>query len=117
MAAPYAPLAGDFRYRATLQASTPARDASGQKQAAWSDVGTFWAAIKSVRGREEAVAGQVRAEWIYLVTLKKNSVRTPTPQDRLVINGRPHNIDSVDDLDTFNERIISLVCRAILTPA
>lgn len=117
MAAPYAPLAGDFRYRATLQGYAATRSVAGQQQKTWADVGTYWAAIKSVRGREEAVAGQVRAEWIYLVTLKKNSVRTPTPQDRLVINGRPHNIDSVDDLDTFNERIISLVCRAILTPA
>lgn len=54
--------AGRLRHRITLQAGSVAQDSFGAETTTWAPVGTVWAAIEALRGREYLDAKQQQVE-------------------------------------------------------
>lgn len=105
--------AGELSRRVTLQRiGATTRDAYGQEETTWDDVGTYWAAIVPRRGKEVTVAGQLRADADYKVTLRY--VAGVTPADRLRYAGRTLNIFAVEDLDEGHHTLL-LLCQEIVS--
>lgn len=99
--------AGMLRHRVTLQERSTATDSFGQPIETWSDVGTYWAAVKPLRGREGEAIRQVKAEATHRVVLR--AVAPVTTAMRLVFDGRVLDIIEALDVDERG-RELNLVC-------
>jgi SPP1 family predicted phage head-tail adaptor len=107
--------AGDLRYRVTLQAPRvpPALDSYGQPVEAWDTLGTYWARIRPLSGREAQVALQTKAEATHAVTMRYLGRATPlNPTMQLVFNGRVFGIVQVLNIEEYNWQY-ELVCQEI----
>lgn len=104
---------GRLRHRVTLLKPARTTDGYGQVKTSSSPVGTYWAWVRPLRGREAEVARQLRADLTHAVTLRY--VGAIGAEDSLLFRGRGLNIRSVIDVDE-RRREINLLCVEVLTP-
>lgn len=99
--------AGMLRHRVTIQAQTSSEDSIGQPIKTWHDVGTYWAAVIPLRGREAEQARQIKAEATHKVVLR--GIGRVTPEMRLLFKGRI--LDVIEALDREERgRELNLLC-------
>ena len=67
--------AGVFRQRVTLQDLVETIDSYGQPVQTWTDVATFWAEVRPIRGTE---AVNIRQVWATATTLIKHRYLGPS---------------------------------------
>lgn len=104
---------GRLRHRVTVQSRSLVDDSFGQPQPTWTAVGTYWAEVKPLRGREAEQARQVRAETTHKVTLRVPT--TITPEHRLLFEStRVLNILEVIDVGE-RDHMLELLCVEELT--
>ena len=89
--------AGLLRHRVTVQSASASADAFGQLAPAWADVGTYWANVQPLSGREAERARQVRADATHVVDMRIPTAITV--EHRLRFDGRTLNIVEVRNVD------------------
>lgn len=104
---------GTMRDRVTIQRGTDTRDAYGQPITTWATVGTYYADLHHLSGREAVNALQIKAEATHKVTLRY--VVPITPKDRLLFGTRVFNIVDVNDVDELH-RTYELLCTEVVNP-
>jgi SPP1 family predicted phage head-tail adaptor len=62
--------AGNLDRRITLQRQTPSRDSVGGVVETWTDVATVWASVRSLSGKESAIAQQVQSQASLVVGIR-----------------------------------------------
>lgn len=108
---------GTFRQRVTLQDLVETIDSYGQMVQSWTDVATFWAEVRPLRGQESL---NVRQVWATATTLIKHRYLgpdlDPSPKQRykLVKDGRIFNILDPTNVEERN-RSIESVCQEYVT--
>lgn len=104
--------AGRLRHRVTVQSASTSTDSFGQTQPTWGSVGTYWANVRPLMGKEAERARQVRADATHVVEM-----RIPvsiTPEMRLSYDSRTLNIVEVVNIDE-RDREYRLTCVEILS--
>lgn len=97
--------AGPLRHRPTLQAATEATDSFGKRTRSWSDVGTVWARVEPLSGRELERARAVRSDVTHRITTRG---RVPlAPGLRLLLRGRAIELHYVLDLDERRRELVA----------
>lgn len=92
---------GRRRHKITLQRLSGAVDSVGQ-QTTWSDLGTAWASVDPLSGRE-LLAGQViSAPGSFLITVNYNAGWGLAPKDRILWGTRIFDISNVRNPDEIN---------------
>ena len=104
---------GTMRDRVTIQRATETRDAYGQSIQSWTTVGTQFADLHHVSGREAVNALQVKAECTHKVTLRY--VVPIKPQDQLLFGTRVFKILDANDVDELH-KTYELLCTEVITP-
>lgn len=99
--------AGRLRHRVTLQSRSLTNDSFNQPIESWSDVGTYWAAVEPLTGREAERARQIKADASHRVVMRR--VAAISPEQRLRFEGRTLDIVEVLDLDERG-RTLHLTC-------
>jgi SPP1 family predicted phage head-tail adaptor len=93
------PTPGAMRQRITIEvpdAGGSSADDFGQDAPAWSTVGTFWAEVRPLAGREAIVAKQLRPEATHTITLRSSAALAGLTSDaRATYRGRVLNFLSV----------------------
>lgn len=91
---------GSMRSRITIQKATPSVDAIGNHINTWSDLHSCFASVNLASGKEYAVAGQIQnGDTLVFVIRWCDKVRDlNTTQFRILFQGDPYNITSVDDV-------------------
>jgi SPP1 family predicted phage head-tail adaptor len=92
---------GQLRHRVTLMRATLAPDAAGEDRETWASVGTYWALVTPLTGRELTYARQVIATVSHRITIR--NVGTITAANRLVFEGRTLELGSVTRVGEINE--------------
>ena len=88
---------GQMREQVTVQSPTEVSQGGGGSSITWSDVATFWAEVRALRGREQIEALALEAATMYRIT--RRYTETITERQRLTWKGRILNIRSVVDPD------------------
>lgn len=103
---------GKLRHRITLQEYIATRDSFGAEVEAWVDIGTVWASIEPLSGREFFAAQQVNAEVSTKITLRyRTGIK---PEMRVLFAGRVFEIVSVINLEEKNIQLV-LMCEEVLS--
>ena len=102
---------GDLRHRVTYQEPVETLDAYRQPVVTWQAVGTYWAEVRPLAGRELEVARQLRADVTHAVAMRR--VGAIGPKGRLLFRGRTLNIVSVLDVGE-RRRELKLVCAEVI---
>jgi SPP1 family predicted phage head-tail adaptor len=84
---------GTLRHRVTLMRDSYVDDAAGESQSTPSAVGTYWALVKPLSGREMTYARQVISMATHNVTMR--NIGLITTKDYLVFEGRRLEIGAV----------------------
>ena len=87
--------AGELDQRVTLERFGEYKDASGAWTEGWETVGTFWAAVLPLTGREVIAADAVTAIGDVRIIMRYRPGITPA--DRLTHKGKQMNITAVID--------------------
>ena len=90
--------AGRMRHSVTLQRQASTQDAWGQQTNTWTDLGTCFASIEPVRGREYFVASGEKANVTHELRMRARSDISPRPDDRVSFGTRNFDIQSVLNL-------------------
>jgi SPP1 family predicted phage head-tail adaptor len=105
--------AGRLRHRVTLRTAGVTRDEYGEEVPAPVAVGTYWANVRPVTGRESQIAGQISADVDLAVELR-GRIAVDATQDFL-FRGRVLGIVSVvDPRERGLEQVI--LCKEARTP-
>lgn len=104
---------GGLRKRITLQRRNATLDAAGASIPSWQDVGTYWAAIAPLSGRELQAAQSVQSSITHEVTLRWLGGTVPDPTMQIVYGTRKFNINAVINQDERN-RTLTLSCTEII---
>ena len=92
--------AGLLCHRVTLQEPAETADEYGQMIPGWASLGTFWAGVEPLQGREAERARQLIATATHKVTLRWLGPDViPRPQPRIVFGSRILHIEAVLNLD------------------
>jgi len=103
--------AGRLRHRVTIQRLTGERGAAGGVNDVWQDIGTRWASVKPLSGREWVAAAAANTEISHDVMLRCDSItRSITPRDRLSFEGRALDIQAVMEVDERG-RELRVLCK------
>lgn len=106
----------ELRRRVQLQSNVPAATGYGQRQPNWQTVGTYWAQVRPLSGRELENARQIKAEVTHRITLRYQGPAAPlNPTQRFLLEGRVFNIVSVVNVDERN-RQYDCLCTEQVTP-
>lgn len=102
--------AGRLDQRVTLERYTTTEDDWGSSVEAWEPVGTYWAAVEPLAGREFIAAQAAQSE----VTTRVRMRWRPgiTSRDRLVHEGTTYGIESVIDIRSQHRELV-LMCKAV----
>lgn len=103
---------GRLTHRVTLQSSSGSADSFGQPSPVWSSVGTYWAQVSPLSGREAERARQVRADTTHTVTMR--DVYAITPEMRLLYGSRVLNVVEVRNIDEADKEL-RLTCSEVLS--
>jgi head-tail adaptor len=97
--------AGLLRNKVTLQAPAASEtfDSFSQPIQSWTTIGTFFAWIRPLMGREAVVAKQVKAEATHGITMNwLGSSVSPNPTYQILYNGRVFGIIQVINVEERN---------------
>ena len=99
---------GALDQRVTLQRLQSGADEIGQPYTTWVTLGTTWASVEPLVGREYFAAGGAQSE----VTTKVRMRYRPgiTSADRLIHEGKQYDIESVIDVKSANRELV-LMCK------
>jgi SPP1 family predicted phage head-tail adaptor len=101
--------AGRLDQRVTLERLQPGEpDDYGTTVDEWVSLGTVWAAVEPLAGREYFAAGLMLSEVTTRITLRHRAGLTV--EDRVTHDGRPYNITSVIDYRSQKRELV-LMCR------
>ena len=100
--------AGTLNQRVTLERFGEYKDASGAWTEGWETIGTFWAAVLPLTGKEVIAADAVTALTDVRVIMRYQPGITPA--DRLTHKGRALNIKAVIDRASAG-RTLELLCK------
>ena len=100
--------AGELDQRVTLERFGEYKDASGAWTEGWATVGTFWAAVLPLTGREVIAADAVTAIGDVRIIMRYRPGITPA--DRLTHKGKQMNITAVIDRHSAG-RTLELLCK------
>ena len=105
--------AGELRHRVTWQQSKVIRTPVGQDKATWTTVGTFWARVEPLSGRELFNAQQIKAVISHRITMR--NVGSIAPDDRLLFEGtnRTFNVEVPTRRDEQNVAL-DLLCSELV---
>jgi SPP1 family predicted phage head-tail adaptor len=104
---------GTFRQRVTLQDLVETIDSYGQPVQSWTDLATFWAEVRPLRGQESLNIRQVFATATTLIKHRYlGPALDPSPKQRyrLVKDGRIFNVLDPTNVEERN-RTIESVCE------
>lgn len=101
--------AGRLRHRVTVQRSTDSIDQYGDQTPTWASLGTVWASVEPLSGREYFAAAQMQSEVSTRIVIRPISGVTLTPKDRVKFGSRYFDIQSVINRDERN-RELQLLC-------
>ncbi len=85
--------AGRMRHRVTIKQKSVTRSDSGEEVVIWETVGTYWASVEPIRGREFVEMHQAQAEISHRIRMRYNSAITPA--NRAYFGSRVFEIVSV----------------------
>jgi len=106
---------GPMRQRVTLQSFTVSTwDSYGEEQKSWSDVGTYYAEVLTLSGREAVNAKQICAEATHLVRIRW--IGPVDPSQQFLWGGRTLHILHVNNVDNRN-REYQILCNEVVVPA
>lgn len=101
------PSIGELRQRVFIQQPVTEEDGYGGKPVTWITVGSAWAKVEPLSGREYFFAHQIQAEVSHRITLRyRQDVREDM---RLSVNGRILEIESILDLDEGHQ-FLEILC-------
>jgi SPP1 family predicted phage head-tail adaptor len=101
--------AGRLRHRVTVQRATDSIDQYGDQTPTWTSLGTVWASVEPLSGREYFAAAQMQSEVSTRIVIRPISGVTLTPKDRVKFGSRYFDIQSVINRDERN-RELQLLC-------
>lgn len=88
--------AGDLSERITIRRESSTADGYGGETITWLDVGSFWASVEPLSGRERNMADQTESPRDYRFIVRRSSETIGIlAKDRLTWNGRNFNIEYV----------------------
>lgn len=91
--------AGKLDRRVTIRRKTTEPDAYGEEIETWADLATVWGGKYEPRAGETVDAGEVRAaNTDARVRIRHSSVFTPTPLDRMALDGIEYDITGVREI-------------------
>ncbi len=102
--------AGRLRHRITLERATESND-MGQITKSWSSVGSYWAGIEPLNGRELVTAQSVKPDVTTRIVLRY--VGSITSKDRFTFNSRVFHILNVRNIDERNAEY-EILCKEII---
>jgi len=97
-----------LRKRVTIQRRSTAEDALGQQLLTWETIGTVWAEVEQISGRELLTASAERAENTARVTVRYRP--DLVEKMRLLYGSIIYDITSVSDLDG-RKRQLEVMCK------
>jgi len=105
--------AGKLKERITIQRATVTHNDYNEEIASWTDLATVWAERTDASAGESYRAQEVGAEITARFKIRQSSeVADVNPRDRIIYEGRPHNITGVRETDRNREFEIDVVARA-----
>lgn len=108
--------AGKLDRRVQYQTATEEADAFGQMQPTWAAVGTYWASVEAVSGRESRLAEQMQAVVTHTIRIRYQGDTAPAPGGRFVEGSRVFHIESALDGAGRNREWVCL-CRELAAGA
>lgn len=106
--------AGRLRYRVTIQRKTVTKDAYGAETITWTTLGTYWAAVEPLRGREFLDQKFDGAELTTRIVLRYQGSTDIKPEYRATWDGHIYDILAVVEVDA-RHREYQLLCREVFT--
>lgn len=103
-------LVSDLPHRVAVQRKTESVDSYGKKTKTWTTLGTYWASVEPLRGRERERARAIRSDLTHTVYLRHRI--DVTPQDRLLFQGRILNVTSAINVGERNIAL-ELLCAEV----
>lgn len=98
--------AGALRQRVTFQTATITQNSVGEPVNSWSNIGTVWARVEPLAGKERFAAMQQQADVDYRITCRYSStVAALAPEDRATWNGKTFDIKSVLNTETRDREL------------
>jgi SPP1 family predicted phage head-tail adaptor len=89
---------GQLRHRVTIERPTLAADEFGEMRPTYSSVGTYWAEVRGLSGKESEIASQLRVDATSRVRLRgKIDIRA---SDRVLFGARVLNVVWIMDEDS-----------------
>lgn len=85
------------------------KDATGQQTETWSNIGTAYARVAPLRGREYLAASGEKANLTHEVTMRARNDVSLMPRDRIQFGARLFDIQSVINVDE-RDRQWSIMC-------
>lgn len=109
---------GAYRDRVTIQRLVETRDAFGQMVESWTDVGTFYADLHHLNGREVTNAMQLKPEATHMVGMRyvEPNGSPIRPADQILYKTRVFKIQDVDNVDELN-REYKILCTEVIPPS
>ncbi len=103
---------GRLRTRLHIEEAAETRTSDGGVSPGWSSIGTAWAWVRGLRGRELFSAQQINPQTTHKVTMHYRGGLTSA--NRLVdkTSSRIFNIESVVNIDERN-RVLELICTEV----
>jgi len=92
---------GKLNKRITIQAYTTTENDMGDSISTWVDLGTVWANVTNLHGREYFAAMQVQAEKTVKFTIRCNKNINETM--RIIFEGNNYNINFIDNIKYGNK--------------
>lgn len=104
----------DLRNRVVVQSTSVTLDASGAPEDTWSAVGTRWAQVEPLTGREAFEARSLHSDVDHRITMRYDAtVGAATPKHRLLWGSRAFDILSVVNVGERDEYLEFMAREAV----
>jgi len=100
---------GSLRHRVEIQQYDGSKDALNQPVENWTTVGTRWAEVKPLSGREFELAKQMHSETTHQIQMRYAELDSSM---RLVHEGRIYNLLSIINTDQRNIELVIMAKEA-----
>lgn len=98
------------RSRITIQRSTATQNTYGEDVPSWDALGSYWANIRALQGRELEAVQQTWAEARFRIDMRFQRGTTFQRKDRVIWGSRTLDILDVEDPDQRQRRLF-LTCK------
>lgn len=97
---------GRLRHRVALSRYAPTDDGQGGQTPAWTPLGSRWAAVEPIRGREAMIGGQMLSITDTRIILRAGGiVDTLTTRDRITHAGVVYDIVSMAEIRLIKHEV------------